>query len=302
MTFADYFSSDTHRPVISFEVFPPKTEAGMKSLRRVVPELIDLAPSFMTVTYGALGSTRERTLEIASLIKNHYGLETACHLTCVGSSRAELDQILADIRAENIENIVALRGDPPKGEDTFVPPPDGYAHGNELVEHIRRFGSEQAGKHFGVAVAGYPEKHLEAPDFATDLANLKRKVDAGADAVITQLFYDNTRFFEFDRRAREAGITVPIVPGLLPILSTAQIRRITSLCGSTIPNALHEQLDAAGDDNEKAVEVGIRHCVAQASELLRRGVPGIHFYVLNQSRHMQRIIEQLRPVIEEVSQ
>jgi methylenetetrahydrofolate reductase (NADPH) len=299
MTFRDYFAG-ARGPLISFEVFPPKTDAGMRVLEQVVPELIDLGPSFMTVTYGALGSTRERTLEIAALIKRRYALESACHLTCVGSSRAELDRILRDIRAAEIENIVALRGDPPQGEAAFVPPPDGYAHGNQLVEHIRRFEQEQGGPRFGIAVAGYPEKHVEAPDLATDLANLKRKVDAGADVVITQLFYDNAHFFAFVRMARDAGITEPIVPGLLPILSAAQIRRITSLCGSTIPDRLHRQLDEAGDDNLRAEEVGVRHCVDQATELLRRGVPGIHFYVLNQSRHMRRIMDALRPVVQKM--
>lgn len=280
-------------PLISFEVFPPKTDAAMGHLRGILPELIALGPTFMTVTYGALGSTRERTLEIAALIKREYKMETACHLTCVGSSRAELERLLDEIRGSGIENIVALRGDPPKGETAFVPPADGHAHANELVAHIRRF----AGSGFGIAVAGYPEKHLEAPDRDVDLANLKRKVDAGADVVVTQLFYDNADYFDFVRRARAAGITQPIIAGLLPVLSTKQIRRITSLCGSKIPPALQAALEAASDDDARAEDVGVRHCVAQATELLQKGVPGIHFYVLNKSSHMKRIIEQLRPLL-----
>jgi methylenetetrahydrofolate reductase (NADPH) len=271
----------------------------MDSLRRVLPELIELGPSYMTVTYGALGSTRERTLEIAALLKREYGMETACHLTCVGSSGADLDRILDDIRRAGIENIVALRGDPPRGETAFVPPPDGYCHANELVAHIRRrHGDGRTG--FGIAVAGYPEKHIESPDADTDLKHFKRKVDAGGDIVITQLFYDNADFFAFTAASRKLGVTRPIVPGLLPVLSARQVRRITSLCGSKIPEALHAELEAAGEDDGLAEEVGIRQCVAQATQLLRRGVPGIHFYVLNKSSHMRRIMDALRPVLDEV--
>jgi methylenetetrahydrofolate reductase (NADPH) len=298
MRFADFYVGKTG-PHISFEVFPPKNDAAMDSLRRVLPELIELGPSYMTVTYGALGSTRERTLEIAALLKREYGMETACHLTCVGSSRADLDRILDDIRRTGIENIVALRGDPPRGETAFVPPPDGYCHANELVAHIRRrHGDGRSG--FGLAVAGYPEKHIESPDADSDLKHFKNKVDAGADIVITQLFYDNADFFSFVAAARKLGVTRPIVPGLLPVLSAKQVRRITSLCGSKIPPELHADLEASGDDDGHAEEVGIRQCVAQATELLRRGVPGIHFYVLNKSSHMRRIMEALRPVLAEV--
>jgi methylenetetrahydrofolate reductase (NADPH) len=295
MRFPDFYTG-ANGPHISFEVFPPKTDAAMESLRRILPELIELGPSYMTVTYGALGSTRERTLEIAALIKRDYRMESACHLTCVGSSRADLDRILDDIRESGVKNIVALRGDPPRGETTFVPPPDGYCHGNELVAHIRRRHAAE----FGLAVAGYPENHIESPDRATDLRHFKNKVDAGADIVITQLFYDNADFFSFVDAARSLGMTKPIVPGLLPILSAKQVRRITSLCGSKIPPVLHDDLEAASDNDAQAEEVGIRQCVAQASELLRRGVPGIHFYVLNKSNHMRRIMEQLRPVLTEV--
>jgi methylenetetrahydrofolate reductase (NADPH) len=299
MRFDDYFARRSG-PIISFEVFPPKTDAGMQSLERVLGELVALEPHYMTITYGALGSTRERTLQIATRIKRDFGMETACHLTCVGSSCADIDRILADIRGAGIENIVALRGDPPKGETAFTPPPDGYAHANELVAHVRRFESAAASRsddsfaRFGIAVAGYPERHIEAPDAATDLANLKRKVDSGADVVITQLFYDNADYFRFVDAARTIGITQPIVPGLLPIQSVKQIRRITSMCGSKIPPALAAELEAAGDDDAAAEAIGIRQCVAQARELLARGVPGIHFYVLNKSSHMREIMGQLR--------
>ena len=288
MRFLDYFSGD--KPVISFEIYPPQTPRGMRALKtRVVPNLLKLNPSYMTVTYGAGGSTRAKTLEIASLIQNQFGLTAACHLTCVGSSRTDIDGILQAIRATGIRNIVALRGDPPRGEDAFVPPRDGFAHGNELVAHIRSIEPKEDA--FGLAVAGYPEKHLEAPDFETDIANLKRKVESGGDIVITQLFYTNDHFFRFVDRVRAANITAPIVPGLMPILSAGQIQRIASLCGAEIPAALQDQLNRATED--AAVQVGIDQCIAQATELLGQGAPGIHFYVLNRSTHMRPIIKAL---------
>ncbi|MBI2856442.1 MAG: methylenetetrahydrofolate reductase [NAD(P)H] [Chloroflexi bacterium] len=289
MKFADYYR-DGH-PAISFELFPPRTEAGLAALEERLPRLISLKPSFITVTYGAMGTTRERTLEIASKIRNEYGMETAHHLTCVASSRDEMSEILEDIRKHNIENIVALRGDPPQGEATFTPPKDGYSHANELVQHIRRFGG------FGVAVAGYPEKHTEAPDLETDLGNLKRKLDAGADAVITQLYYDNRHFYEFVDRCRSIGIQQPIVPGLMPILNVEQIKRITGLCGATIPPDLLGQLEGAKDDEERVHQIGITHTANQALDLLNHGVPGIHFYVLNQYFHIAEIMERIRPAL-----
>lgn len=293
MRFAEYFNH-SRKPTISFEIFPPKTEQGMENLLQIIPELIALDPDYMTVTYGAMGSTRERTLEIASLIKNRYDMETACHLTCVGASRAELDKILHRIVDSGIRNIVALRGDPPKGEETFIPPLDGYSYGSQLVEHIRTFERERNHEPFGVAVAGYPEKHIEAQSIEADIANLKRKVEAGGDIIITQLFFDNTFFSDFVKRVRAAGITVPIIPGLMPIVSAKQIKRITSMCGSCIPARLQSDLDKADEDDDKASEIGIRQCIRQAEDLLSLGVPGIHFYVLNKSDHMRRIMETLR--------
>jgi methylenetetrahydrofolate reductase (NADPH) len=275
------------RPVFSFEVFPPRTAAAEEGFHKVVPELVALRPHFITVTYGAMGSTRDRTLEIASAIKRDHGIETACHLTCVGSTPAEIDALLDRIRAAGIQNLVALRGDPPQGEKEFRPPPGGYAHAIQLVEHIRRRGE------FGIAVAGYPEKHIEAPSWESDLQHLKEKVDAGGDLVITQLFYDNRLFFDFATRARAAGIRCPIVPGILPILNGKQVRRITRLCGATIPAALLAELDAAGDDAPASEAIGIRQAVRQVQELLDNGVPGVHFYVLNRASHMQKIFGAL---------
>ncbi len=291
MKFHDFYASG--HPVISFELFPPHTDRGLAKLERRLPKLIALQPSFLTVTYGALGTTRDRTLEVVSKIKNIYHQDVAHHLTCVASTQEEIAQLLEDLRRENIENIVALRGDPPQGETEFKPPKGGYRYGNELVSHIRKFGG------FGIAVAGYPEKHIEATDFETDLKNLKRKVDAGADVVITQLFYDNHLFYAFVDRCRAIGITKPIVPGLLPILNLEQIKRITRMCGASIPRELLEKLTNSGDNQDRVHEIGINHTVAQAVDLLNHGVSGIHFYVLNQYFHIAEIMEHLRPILEQ---
>jgi len=294
MLFSDYSKYENKKPIISFEIFPPRTEKGYDNLKFELSILADLNPDFITVTYGAMGTTREKTLDIASLIKNHFGIESACHLTCVGSTKKDLDSILESIYDAGVRNIVALRGDPPEGEKNFVPPQDGYSYANELVEHIRDYEIRTGNQNnYGLAVAGYPEKHVEASEVDDDLANLKRKVDAGADIIITQLFFNNDYFFDFVQRVRAIGITVPIIPGIMPILSAKQVQRITSMCGTTIPEALREKLDAAVDDDYKARDIGIEQCIKQSKELLARGVPGIHFYVLNKSSHMIRIMEAL---------
>ncbi len=288
------FYKDNSKPIISFEIFPPKTDNGMENLKLIIPELISLKPDFMTVTYGALGTTQERTLEIASRIKNDYHMETACHLTCVGASRTELNQVIKRIYDANIRNIVALRGDPPRGQETFVPPADGLSHAHELVKHIRVFEEKEGTEPFGIAVAGYPEKHLEAENMDKDIANLKMKIEAGADVIITQLFFDNKFFFNFVKKVREAGINVPIIPGLMPIISVGQIQRITSMCGSSIPTYLQSELKLAVDDDDKAQEIGVRQCISQAKDLIEKGVEGIHFYVLNKTTHIRKIMEAIR--------
>jgi methylenetetrahydrofolate reductase (NADPH) len=289
-TLGEIYQRRGTKPVISFEVFPPKTDAAYAQLQDVLPELVSLRPDYMTVTYGAMGTTRDRTLEIAASIQQKYSIPTACHLTCVGSSRDELQGILRAIYESGIRNLVALRGDPPQGQTTFTPPPDGFGHANELVAHIRSEEKKGFLGRCGIAVAGYPEKHLEAPDLETDLRNLKRKVDSGADCVITQLFYDNDRFKEFAKKALALGIEVPMIPGLLPILSAKQVMRITSICGACLLEPLKEDLNAAGDDAAAAERIGIRQCIAQARDLLQSGAPGIHFYVLNKSSHMTEIM------------
>ena len=289
MRFPEYFDQ-ADQPVISFELFPPKTPAGLRALqKRIIPHLVQLKPSYITVTYGAMGSTQEQTLEIASFIKHQCRLESACHLTCVGASRDELRDIIQRFADAGIQNIVALRGDPPQGQTDFVPPPDGFAHANDLVGFLREI--QQAP--FGIAVAGYPEKHLQAETLEADIANLRRKVDAGADTIITQLFYDNAPYFNFVEKVRAAGITVPVVPGLMPILSAGQILRITSMCGASIPPNLQKSLEETLDNDEKAAAIGVEQCIRQAAELLEWGVPGIHFYVLNKAVHIQKILKAL---------
>ncbi len=286
MKFIDAYGSG--RFGLSFEIFPPKTPAGEQGLFDAIQALTEFDPSFVTCTYGAGGSTREKTLELASAIRQRFGVSTAAHLTCVGSSHADLRAWLAEATARRIENIVALRGDPPLGQSRFIPVDGGPAHADDLVALIRR-----EFPHFGVAVAGYPETHLEAVSPAADLANLKRKVEAGADLVITQLFYDNRDFFAFRARYEQAGIRVPLVPGILPIINAAQIQRITSMCGAKLPRALVAELEANREDPEAELEIGVAHAIRQCRELLDRGVPGLHFYVLNKATAPARILQAL---------
>ncbi len=265
------------RPVISFELFPPKTPAGEKALWGHVERLMEFEPAYLTCTYGAGGSTQQRTLDIVGRFKKEWRIPVASHLTCVGSTRDQLRSFLSEASRREIDYIVALRGDPPRGDDEFRPVPGGLAHANELVALIRReFPS------FGIAVAGYPEKHVEAPSLEVDIEHLRRKVDEGADIVLTQLFYDNVDFFRFVERCRAAGIVVPIVPGILPITSFSQIERITSLCGARLPDRLVRKFEAARDSAEEQ-RIGVEHATEQVRGLLEAGVPGIHFYVLNKS-------------------
>lgn len=287
------------RPAISFELFPPKNAAAEARLDEALPRLLALAPDLMTVTYGALGSTREKTLDAARRLQQEFGVPTACHLTCVGSTRAELDGLLDRIHAAGIRNIVALRGDPPKGADggishAFRAPEGGCRYASELVAHIHDWERRRGAEPFGLAVAGYPEKHVEAPDAATDLLNLKNKLAAGAHAVVTQLFFDNCDYFDFVRRARALGIAAPIVPGLMPIVSAKQVKTMTAMCGAKVPPDLEKALDAAGENAEEGMAIGVEHCLAQARELLAEGAPGIHFYVLNRADHMEQIMAGLQ--------
>ena len=272
---------------LSFEVFPPTREGNLENLFATVKELSDLKPDFISVTYGAGGSTRDRTLEIASRVKKDFGTEALAHLTCVQSTRDDIARILDMFKAENIENILALRGDPPAGAEKFVRPAGGFGHANELVAFIRQT------DHFSIGVAGYPEVHLEAPSFDVDLANLKRKVDAGADFITTQLFFSNDSFYRFRDRAWSLGIRIPILPGIFPILNYRQVHRIVSLCGATIPATLGEKIDRLRDKSEEVEKYGIEYATRQAVNLIQNDVSGLHIYSMNRSEPVCMILKEL---------
>jgi methylenetetrahydrofolate reductase (NADPH) len=286
MQIADAFNPD--HPVFSFEFFPPKDEAGVELLFATIAHLQPLDPTFVSVTYGAGGSTRRKTVEITQRIKRESGIEAMAHLTCVGHSKQELANLLDEYAQANIENIMALRGDPPRGDPSFVPHPEGFAHANELVAFIRKRAR------FCVGGAAYPEVHPEAFSAEVDLENLKKKVDAGCDFVITQLFFDENNYFRLVARARSAGITVPIVPGIMPVTNTVQIKRFTQMCGANIPDRLLRELENAGEDHDTVTEIGIRHALSQCRALLEGGAPGIHFYTLNRSLSTRRILLELK--------
>jgi len=278
------------RPTFSFEFFPPKSEEAAKQLEHTIADLRTLQPSFVSVTYGAGGSTREHTIEIVTRVKRDTGIDAMAHLTCVGSTRDELGAVLDKIRGAGIENVLALRGDPPKGQTEFKAVEGGFRYASELVAFVRNCHNSA----LCLGGAAYPEKHPECGNPAVDLTNLKRKVDAGLDFVITQLFFDNRHYFEFTERARRVGIRVPIVAGIMPITNASQIERFMVGCGATIPFALAEELDRRRNDPRAVMELGVAHATAQCIELLERGVPGIHFYTLNRSTATREIYTALQ--------
>jgi len=273
---------------LSFELFPPKSDAGEEAMYRHVNQLVEFNPDFITCTYGAGGSTRDKTLEIVEQVKQRFNLPVASHLTCVGSTVDQLRAYLTEAAARGVDYIVALRGDPPRGETSFQAVAGGLRYANELVELIH---GEFAG--FGIAVAGYPETHQEAPSPEIDLANLKRKVDAGAAIVVTQLFYDNADFFRFRDRCDAAGIRVPLVPGILPVTSLSQIQRITSMCAARLPEAFVHDLGQR-EDEPWQFQVGIDFATKQVQALIDAEVPGIHFYVLNKSQATSAVLKAVR--------
>ncbi|HEX2233242.1 MAG TPA: methylenetetrahydrofolate reductase [NAD(P)H] [Thermoleophilaceae bacterium] len=279
---------EEQRPVFSFEFFPPKTDEGQRTLEGTLAELKEDRPEYVSVTYGAGGSTRERTVEITKWIKQDLGIEAMAHLSCVGEPAERLVEILEEIEAAGIDNVLALRGDPPRGETEWRPHPGGLHHSVELIELIRdRFD-------FCVGAACFPEVHPEAKDFSQDLAYAKRKVEAGASFLITQLFFDNELYFDFVDEARAAGIEVPLIPGIMPITNLKQIKTITGLCGATIPAELDRELNGRADDPEAVAELGVAYATLQCSDLLARGAPGIHFYTLNRSPATRAILAALR--------
>ena len=273
---------------VSIEIFPPKTTEGDDALRRHMKTLAAYNPAFMSCTYGAGGSTRDRTINWCKEIQGDFGKTAMAHFTCVGSTKDELSSWLDEAAAAGIHNIMALRGDPPEGQENFTPIDGGLSYANELVELIQNHSSD-----FGIGIAGYPEKHQEAPSIDVDLENLKRKVDAGGDAIFTQLFFVNDNFFKFRERCEQLGIKIPIVPGIMPITDFARIKRITAMCGTDFPDDLSAKLEAVKDDKEAQFQVGVEYAIEQCQQLRHNGVPGIHFYALNKSQACQKIMEAL---------
>jgi methylenetetrahydrofolate reductase (NADPH) len=276
-------------PCFSFEFFPPKTDEGTANLLKTLEDLAPLEPGFVSVTYGAGGSTRDKTVELVTRIKRETGIEAMAHLTCVGHTRDELREVLHRLAQAKIENVLALRGDPPQGQKTFEPVPGGLRNATELVRFIR-----EEDFNFCLGGACYPEGHVETGSRDEDLKHLKAKVDAGLDFVITQLFFDNAFYFDFVERARRIGINVPIVPGIMPITNYEQVQRFTRMCGATVPMRLTLQLERVKDQPEALVQLGVAHATVQCMELLSRGVPGIHFYTLNKSPATRMIVSALR--------
>jgi methylenetetrahydrofolate reductase (NADPH) len=278
----------TRRPVFSFEFFPPKTDAGYRALYRTIEELKRLDPAFVSVTCHSAGQNRTKTAELVIRIQRELGITAAAHMTCTGQTQQELALTLAELEAAGIENVLALRGDPPRDQLDWRPVPGGFRYASELAAFVK--------SRFSFTLGGgcYPEKHHQAPSFDADLANLKRKVAAGVEFLITQLFLDNRHYFTFVERARAAGITVPIVPGIMPMVSLHNLSTAMRLSpGSETPAALEAQLAAVESDKERSLDVGVAWATAQCRELLARGAPGIHFYTLNQSPATRRVHESL---------
>jgi methylenetetrahydrofolate reductase (NADPH) len=284
----DELLSERHRPVFSFEFFPPKTEDGLRNLFDAVGELRSLRPDYVSVTYGAGGSTANKTIEIVSRIKEDYGIEAMPHFTCVGSTVDDLRETLGAMASAGVDNVLALRGDPPAGQEEWIKTDGGLEYSRELVELIR------GDYPFAVGAACFPETHIHATSAEDDLYYLKEKVDAGAQFLITQLFFDNAVYDEFVARARDAGIDVPIVPGIMPITNVHQIKRITALCGSEIPSRLRYALESRADEPEAVSELGVAYATLQCAQLLANVAPGVHFYTLNRSPATRAILGALR--------
>jgi methylenetetrahydrofolate reductase (NADPH) len=278
---------ERRQPYFSFEFFPPKTDDGVTTLLETARTLRALEPAFVSVTYGAGGSTRARTIDVAKRMKHELELEVMAHVTCVGHTRDELRAVFDEIAASGIENVLALRGDPPRGNDTFVPTEGGFRYASELIEMLR------GEFDFSVGAAAYPETHPEAASADDDLRNAARKVGAGARFLITQLFFDNDRYFRFVERARAAAIDVPIIPGIMPITNYEQIARMTKMCGASIPRPLLLELERRAGDAQAVTDLGVAYCALQCADLLARGAPGIHFYTLNRSTATRAVVSAL---------
>jgi methylenetetrahydrofolate reductase (NADPH) len=278
------------RPVFSFEFFPPKTPEGEQNLREALKSLRDLEPDYVSVTYGAAGSTdqKQKTIDIVASIKRDYGMEAMAHFTCVNATVDELRATLDRMRDEGLDNVLALRGDPPPGQTEWTATEGGLSYSRELIEMIR------SDYEFAIGAACFPETHIHATSPEDDLRYLKEKVDAGARFLITQLFFDNAYYWDFVRRAGEIGVDVPIIPGIMPITNAGQIKRMTELCGSALPPRLVAELDARSDDPEAVAEFGVAYATLQCADLLEHGAPGIHFYTLNRSPATRAILSALK--------
>ncbi|MEZ5977868.1 MAG: methylenetetrahydrofolate reductase [NAD(P)H] [Planctomycetota bacterium] len=289
MKIKDLFTRE--EPVFSFEFFPPKTDEAAEQLMATVADLRSaLSPGYVSVTYGAGGSTRGRTLECVRRIQSELDITSMAHLTCVGHTADELSAIADDLHRAGIENVLALRGDPPKGAEGFEAVTGGFANASQLVKHLRESFD------FCLGGACYPEKHPESPSADQDLSWLVHKVQQGTEFLVTQLFFSNEDYFAFVERARAAGITIPIVPGIMPITNVAQIERFTSMCGARIPDELRERLGPIREDPAAVMAAGIEHAVLQCRELLSRGAPGIHFYTLNKSSATRSILASIKEI------
>jgi methylenetetrahydrofolate reductase (NADPH) len=284
------FARERGEPIFSFEFFPPKTDDGVRQLFETVEALRPLGPAFVSVTYGAGGSTRQRTLDLVTRLRRETEVEAVAHITCVGASQREIAQVLDEIAAAGIQNVLALRGDPPAGQTRFEPHPEGFRYASELIAFIR---GEKRWT-FCVGAAAYPEGHVETRDLSRDLAHLKAKVDAGADFLVTQLFFRNAHYFRFVERARAAGIAVPILPGIMPFTNVDQVERFTAMCGAEIPQALRAAMEVRRSDPDAALQLGVAYASLQCADLLRRGAPGVHFYTLNRSPSTRAIVAALR--------
>lgn len=273
---------------ISVEIFPPKTDKGDKVLFETLDRLSKYQPSFVSCTYGAGGTTQDRTLQLCKEIQSRYKVPATAHFTCVGSTKQELIDWLSQAKSEGVQNIMALRGDAPQGKDSFEAVEGGLEYANELVALIREHFPEN-----GIGVAAYPEKHPEATDLETDLENLKRKIDAGADVAFTQLFYNNDSFYKFREMYEAKGISIPLVPGVMPITEFGRIKRITAMCGALFPKDLSDKLEAVQDDLDAQFEIGVEYAIRQCEEMIKQGVPGFHFYALNKSQACERILDAL---------
>ncbi|MEW4489025.1 methylenetetrahydrofolate reductase [NAD(P)H] [Thalassoglobus sp. JC818] len=274
---------------ISFEIFPPKSEAGDVALMESLQRLTARSPDFISCTYGAGGSTQDRTLELCEMIQRDFQIPATAHFTCVGSTIDQLNEWLDAADRRGVQNFMALRGDAPAGSDSFEAVSGGLKYANELVELIRSRFPE-----VGIGVAGYPEKHPEASSMELDLDNLVRKVDAGADAIFTQLFYHNENFFRFRDELERRSVSIPVVAGIMPITEFARIKRITAMCGAIIPDELAGQLEAVQDDAEAQRAIGVEYAIKQCQQLVDEGVRGIHFYVLNKSEACERILDAVQ--------